>query len=96
MEVKMLLKEESENGSNLKSFREKRSEFRHKIVDGIYDKIPVDVVEHLGNANKEIILAVESVFDVFVKRIDQRIAKTKERRLKTGDVSKSGSEDEDE
>ena len=73
----MLLKEE-------KSFREKRSELRHRIVDGIYDRIPVDVVEHLGNANKELIFAIEGVFNGFVKRIDDRIAKTKERRSKTG------------
>ncbi|MGC8555309.1 MAG: hypothetical protein ACP5NA_07485 [Candidatus Acidulodesulfobacterium sp.] len=63
-----------------KSFWERRSEFRHKIVDGIYDRIPVDVVEHLGNANKEFIFAIEGVFNGFVKRIDDRIAKTKERR----------------
>ena len=63
-----------------KSFWEKRAEFRHKIVDGIYDRIPVDVVEHLGNANKEFIFAIEGVFNGFVKRIDDRIAKTKERR----------------
>ena len=63
-----------------KSFWEKRSEFRHKIVDGIYDRIPVEVVEHLGNANKEFIFAIEGVFNGFVKRIDDRIAKTKERR----------------
>ena len=72
----MLLKEE-------KSFREKRSELRHRIVDGIYDRIPVDVVEHLGNANKELIFAIEGVFNGFVKRIDDRIVKTKERRSKT-------------
>ena len=71
----MLLKEE-------KSFREKRSELRHRIVDGIYDRIPVDIVEHLGNANKELIFAIEGVFNGFVKRIDDRIAKTKERRSK--------------
>ncbi len=63
-----------------KSFREKRSELRHKIVDGLYDWIPVDVVEHLGNANKEFIFAIEGVFNSFVKRIDDRIAKTKEHR----------------
>ena len=72
----MLLKEE-------KSFREKRSELRHRIVDGIYDRIPVDVVERLGNANKELIFAIEGVFNGFVKKIDDRIAKTKERRSKT-------------
>jgi hypothetical protein len=66
-----------------KSFWEKRSEFRHKIVDGIYDRIPVEVVEHLGNANKEFIFAIEGVFNGFVKRIDDRIAKTKERREKS-------------
>ncbi|RZD15292.1 MAG: hypothetical protein EVJ47_03205 [Candidatus Acidulodesulfobacterium ferriphilum] len=71
----MLLKDE-------KSFREKRSEFRHRIVDAIYDRIPVDVVEHLGNANKEMIFAIEGVFDSFVKRIDTRIERTKARRSK--------------
>ena len=71
----MLLKDE-------KSFREKRSEFRHRIVDAIYDRIPVDVVEHLGNANKEMIFAMEGVFDSFVKRIDNRIERTKTRRSK--------------
>lgn len=74
----MLLKDE-------KSFKEKRSEWRHKIVDGIYDRIPVDVVEHLGNANKELIFAIEGVFNGFVKRIDNRIAKTKERRSRTSE-----------
>lgn len=74
----MLLKDD-------KSFREKRSELRHRIVDGIYDRIPVEVVEHLGNANKELIFAVEGVFNSFVKRIDDRIAKTKERHSETGD-----------
>ena len=71
----MLLKDE-------KSFREKRSEFRHRIVDAIYDRIPVDVVEHLGNANKEMIFAIEGVFNSFVKRIDTRIERTKARRSK--------------
>ncbi len=82
----MLLKEE-------KSFREKRSELRHKIVDGIYDRIPVDVVEHLGNANKELIFAIEGVFNGFVKRIDDRIAKTKERSSKTGGNNENNDEE---
>ncbi|MCL4427784.1 MAG: hypothetical protein M1276_02140 [Deltaproteobacteria bacterium] len=82
----MLSKEE-------KSFREKRSDFRHRIVDGIYDKIPVDVVEHLGNANKELIFAIEGVFNGFVKRIDDRIAKTKERRSKTGGGKTKGDDE---
>jgi|GEM_PF-2703302 hypothetical protein len=85
----MLLKEE-------KSFRERRSEFRHKIVDGIYDRIPVDVVEHLGNANKELIFAIEGVFNGFVKRIDDRIAKTKERHSKKGINGKHDEENNDE
>jgi len=85
----MLLKEE-------KSFRERRSEFRHKIVDGIYDRIPVDVVEHLGNANKELIFAIEGVFNGFVKRIDDRIAKTKERHSKKGSNGKHDEENNDE
>ncbi len=72
----MLLKDE-------KSFREKRSEFRHRIVDSIYDRIPAEVVEHLGNANKELIFAIEGVFNGFIKRIDNRIARTKERHSKT-------------
>ncbi len=83
----MLLKEE-------KSFREKRSELRHKIVDGIYDRIPVDVVEHLGNANKELIFAIEGVFNGFVKRIDDRIAKTKERRSKTDGDNDNNNDEE--
>ncbi len=83
----MLLKEE-------KSFREKRPELRHKIVDGIYDRIPVDVVEHLGNANKELIFAIEGVFNGFVKRIDDRIAKTKERRSKTDGGNDNNNDEE--
>lgn len=66
----------SKNG---KSFREERFEFRHKIVDAIYDKIPADMVKHLGNANKELIFAIEGVFNDIVKRIDDRITKTEER-----------------
>lgn len=65
-----------------KSFNEKRSEFRHRVVDAIYDRIPADVVEHLGNANKEMIFAVEGVFNSFVKRIDNRIERTKSRHSK--------------
>ncbi len=79
-----------------KSFREKRSELRHKIVDGVYDRIPVDVVEHLGNANKELIFAIEGVFNGFVKRIDERIARTKERRTnKEKNETENNGEDED-
>ena len=89
MEVKMFSKDE-------KSFREKRSELRHKIVDGVYDRIPVDVVEHLGNANKELIFAIEGVFNGFVKRIDERIARTKERRTnKEKNETENNGEDED-
>ncbi len=80
----MLLKDE-------KSFREKRSDLRHRIVDGIYDRIPVDVVEHLGNANKEVIFAIEGVFNGFVKRIDNRIARTKERHTKADSSNETGS-----
>ncbi|MHB1698381.1 MAG: hypothetical protein ACYCSQ_09810 [bacterium] len=83
----MLLKDD-------KSFREKRSEVRHKVVDAIYDKIPVEVVEHLGNANKELIFAVEGVFNSFVKRIDDRIAKTKERHSKTRSGKDNTAEEE--
>ncbi|MCL4321189.1 MAG: hypothetical protein M1478_02075 [Deltaproteobacteria bacterium] len=71
----MLLKDE-------KSFREKRSEFRHRVVDAIYDRIPADVVEHLGNANKEMVFALEGVLNSFVKRIDNRIERTKARHSK--------------
>ncbi|MHB8232529.1 MAG: hypothetical protein ACYDDB_06485 [bacterium] len=86
----MLLKDD-------KSFREKGSELRHRFVDAIYDRIPVEVVEHLGNANKEFIFAIEGIFNSFVKRIDNRIAKTKERHSKTGgneNQSKENSEEE--
>ncbi|MHB1661442.1 MAG: hypothetical protein ACYCTD_05020 [bacterium] len=83
----MLLKDD-------KSFREKRSEVRHKVVDAIYDKIPVEVIEHLGNANKELIFAVEGVFNSFVKRIDDRIAKTKERHSKTHSGKDNPAEEE--
>ncbi len=81
---------------NDKSFMEKRSEFRHRIVDSIYDKIPVEVVEHLGNANKEFILAIEGVFNGFIKKIDDRIAKTKERHSKSGDETNNGKNGDDE
>jgi len=71
----MLLKDE-------KSFREKRSDFRHRIVDAFYDRIPADVVEHVGNANKEVIFAVEGLFNGVIKRIDNRVEKTKVRQAK--------------
>ncbi len=78
-----------------KSLWEKRSEFRHKVVDGIYDRIPVEVVEHLGNANKEFIFAIEGVFNGFVKRIDDRIAKTKERRTNKDKKETESDKEED-
>lgn len=71
----MLLKDE-------KSFRQKRSDFRHRIVDAFYDRIPADVVEHIGNANKEMIFAIEGVFNSFIKRIDNRVERTKTRQSK--------------
>lgn len=88
----MLLKDEPKFGGSAKSFREKRSEFRHRVVDAIYDRIPVSIVEHLGNANKEVIFAVEGVFDSFVKRIDNRIEKTKSRHSKI-DIGESPDDD---
>ncbi|MCL5674103.1 MAG: hypothetical protein M1407_05750 [Deltaproteobacteria bacterium] len=71
----MLLKDE-------KSFREKRSDFRHRIVNAFYDRIPADVVEHIGNANKEVIYAIEGLFNGVINRIDNRVEKTKARQSK--------------
>lgn len=76
-----------------KSFREKRSEFRHKVVDSIYDMVPPTVVEHLGNANKEVVFAVEGVLDGIVKRIDKRVDAAKSR--KSGSNGSAGVEGEE-
>ncbi len=79
-----------------KSFNEKRSEFRHRVVDAIYDRIPADVVEHLGNANKEMIFAIEGVFNSFVKRIDNRVERTKTRHSNIDDGKNPDDTNEEE
>ncbi len=79
-----------------KSFKEKRSDFRHRVVDAVYDRIPASVVEHIGNANKEIIYAVEGIFDSLIKRIDDRIERTKTRHEKMEKGDNPDEEDAEE
>ncbi len=83
----MLSKDKSNTGGGFKSFREERLEFRDRIIDTIYDLVPLEVIEHLGNANKEIIFAMEGVFDSFVKRIDDRIERAKAHHEEADDDS---------
>jgi hypothetical protein len=51
----------------------------------------------LGNANKEMIFAIEGVFNSFVKRIDNRIERTKSRHSKidSGESPDDTNEEED-
>lgn len=65
-----------------KTFREKKTEFRQRVMDAIYDKIPSEVVEHIGNANKEMVFAVEGVLNKVIDKIDKRIERSKTRHSK--------------
>lgn len=92
----MLLKDKPNTGGGSKSFREERLEFRQRIIDTIYDLVPIDVVEHLGNANKEVIFAMEGILDGFVKRIDDRIERAGARRAAADDSEDADDDDKKE
>ncbi len=65
-----------------KSLRDKGMELGNRIADSIYDRIPVEVVEHLGKANKEMVFAIESMLNGFIERIDNRVDRVKSRHAK--------------
>jgi hypothetical protein len=48
------------------------------LVDHILSHIPHDIVEHLGKSKKEILLALRSVIDKAIERIDSQIERSRE------------------
>ncbi|MEW5768433.1 MAG: hypothetical protein AB1797_12600 [bacterium] len=60
----------------------KCEDIRDKIVDTILNYLPPEMVEHLGNSKREILLALRSVIDHAIAKTDQVVEKAKEAKAK--------------
>jgi len=74
-------KNENEGASQCKSkFKEKQEKIKKKIeelkddiLDCVLSVIPADTVKHLGNSKKEVLLALKSLIDSEIEKIDKRM-----------------------
>lgn len=57
--------------------RETLSEKHERFIDSILSHIPSDIVEHLGNSKKEMLLALRSLIDKAIEKIDEKIKRSK-------------------
>ena len=53
------------------------ADLHDQLIDSILSHIPQDVVEHLGNTKKEMLLAIRSLIDHAVARIDEKVERSK-------------------
>lgn len=53
------------------------AELHDQVIDSILSHIPADVVEHLGNSKKEMLLTIRSLVDYALTRIDEKVARSK-------------------
>lgn len=60
----------------------KYEDVREKIVDSILTYLPPEMVEHLGNSKREILLALRSVIDHAITKTDEVVEKAKEAKAK--------------
>jgi len=51
-----------------------------KIIEDFLNMFPKSMIEHLGNSQKEILLALRSIIDNAIERTEQRISRIKQKR----------------
>ena len=54
--------------------------FREKVIGKILKIIPEDVIEHIGNSKKEVLMAIRSLIDEELKRTDEGVSQAKEKK----------------
>ena len=75
--------EEEKRKERYEEFRKKCKDMSQNVVNTILSKIPDDVIEHLGNSKKEILLAIKSMIDEEIKRTGDDVQKAKEAKVKS-------------
>lgn len=51
-----------------------------RIIENFLGMFPKDMIEHLGNSQKEILLAFRSIVDNAIERTEERISRIKEKK----------------
>lgn len=75
--------EEEKRKERYEEFRKKCKDMSQNVVSSILSKIPDDVLEHLGNSKKEVLLAIKSMIDEEIKRTDDDVKKAKDAKVKS-------------
>ena len=75
--------EEEKRKERYEEFRKKCKDMSQNVVNTILSKIPDDVLEHLGNSKKEILLALKSMIDEEIKRTEDDVKKAKDTKVKS-------------
>ncbi|OGL40819.1 MAG: hypothetical protein A3C43_07350 [Candidatus Schekmanbacteria bacterium RIFCSPHIGHO2_02_FULL_38_11] len=74
---------EEKSKEKYEEFKKKSKEACQNFVNTILSKIPDDVLEHLGNSKKEILLALKSMIDEEIKRTEDDVKKAKDTKVKS-------------
>lgn len=57
-------------------------DIQDRIINTVLTHLPPEMVEHLGNSKREILLALRSVIDHAIARTDRVVEKAKEAKAK--------------
>lgn len=82
----MVEEEKNETADSDTGAREERERFRdilsicEDIKDSLKSLFPAEFIEHMSNAGKENLLAVRSLIDATLKRLDRQIERTERNR----------------
>ena len=72
----------AEEDKSREEFKKKCKELRQNILNAVLSKFPDEVIEHLGNSKKEILLAIRSMIDEEIKKTEGDVTKAKESKTK--------------
>jgi len=75
--------EQDKKKESREDFKKRCKELRQNILNAILSKFPDEVIEHLGNSKKEILLAIRSMIDEEIKKTDDDVARAKEIKIKS-------------
>ncbi|MCD6385493.1 hypothetical protein J7M23_06905 [Candidatus Sumerlaeota bacterium] len=57
---------------------ERISSLKQEVIECVLKAIPPEVAEHLGNSKKELLMAIRSLIDTEIKKIDKTVERVKE------------------
>ena len=75
--------EQDKKKESREDFKKRCKELRQNILNTILSKFPDEVIEHLGNSKKEVLLAIRSMIDEEIKKTDDDVTKAKEVKIKS-------------